>query len=530
MFAEAIFWREMTESARHKRLYWAFVTYLGLVFLALAATWVVELGQGQAVSQNPGIAALRLLFACQCGAALLFGPVWVAGALVQEKERDTYWTLFLSKLSVAEIVLGKLFARLTPLLLLLLSGLPIMIFVMDLTRLALLPLVAAFALVAGALLLAGGVGVCFGAFCTSLYAAVFLSYCFLALLLGGLLSLTAISGIAWYAGLTPFVAISRGLAAGSPAQLLVACGPSVLFCASACAVMCGVAMWTLYQYTPEGRAERRRWTALRIDMLFDRVFPTLWRFGMRRPDSENADAIVWREASFSSSGAKGAAKITFCLAMVAASVGAVVFPASLGHELALTILAGAMLFLAAHVTLMASLSVSRDLERRTRDLLLMLPLGPQHMVRSQFRGVLAGMALPMAFLAGHCATLACVGLLAPLAAAVAPVVLWMALWLYAAMGMTASLNYKTQARSALGGLVYATTLTLGLVMFASCCGFLHEDTINAMVRPHGPGAPWWRPLVLIAAAAIWSALAELATQRVFRGVVFRFDRTIYERD
>ena len=535
MFAEAILWKESVERVRDRRLCWAFVEYIGLVLVGLAVTWFYELGESRLVSPISGLKVLRLICACQCGAALLLGPVWVAGDLVREKRDGTYWALFLSRLSMAEIVAGKVLARLVPLLLVLLSGLPVLVLLMDMARPAFLPLLAVFAVVAGALVLGGGAGACFGAMCNGLYASVFLSYCFLALLLGGMYWLSAAPGLACCGSLVPFVAISHSLASTGPAwQLLAACGPSTMFCASAGLAMCAVAAWGLRRYTPEGRVASVGWAALRIDHLFDRLFPTMWRFGLRRPESEKADALAWREASFGSSGVRGAAKITFCLCMVAASVAAALCPGKLQPELALSILAGAMLFLAGHVTLMASLSVSRDLELRTIDILLMLPVEARHIVLSQFRGVLAGMVLPMAFFIAYAAVLACRGVLPAIAVAAVPVVWWMALRSYAASGMAAALSNKTQVRAALAGLGFAFAITVALISFACFMGFLHEDLIRAMVRPSGSGWAWWRALAramaLVSVAAIWCALAELATRGTLRAALSRFERSVYERE
>lgn len=69
---------------------------------------------------------LAVLFA-QSAAVLVITPVYLAGAIAEEKERKTLILLFGSHLSDREIILGKLFARLTHLGSVWLMGLPIVL-------------------------------------------------------------------------------------------------------------------------------------------------------------------------------------------------------------------------------------------------------------------------------------------------------------------------------------------------------------------------------------------------------------------
>ncbi len=62
----------------------------------------------------------------QCAAVVVLTPAYLAGALAEEKEKRTLELLFTTHLTDHEIVLGKLFARLTHLGCILLAGLPIL--------------------------------------------------------------------------------------------------------------------------------------------------------------------------------------------------------------------------------------------------------------------------------------------------------------------------------------------------------------------------------------------------------------------
>ena len=535
MFAEAIFWREITESARRRKLYWAYVGYLGLLFLGLVAAWVTEAWADQAVASGVGYYMLAVVFEVQCAMALILAPAYVAATLIQEKHRNTYWTLFLSRLSVFEIVIGKLLSCFVPLLLLLLSGLPIMVFIMDLDRLAMTPLLGGFACVTAAFLLGGGVGACFGAICTSLYGAILLSYSFLAILASGLLWLHAYSGIPAYLSMLPFAGVlgALRLPPATLKQLVFMCGPSLLSCASLCAVMSVLAACVLYRYAPGSHMKRPIWMVVRIDLLFNRIFPTLWRFGLRKPDHVKAEALAWREAALSSAGIRGAAKITFCLTMLATAVTAVVFRVRTGtygtEDMAVLTMGGAMLFLAVHVTLTASLCISRELERGTLDLMLMLPVEPEEIVRAQFAGVMSGTVLPLGFFILYCLTISCAGLLNPLAVVAVPIVLWMALRFFVTIGMALSITNKTEGRSTIAGITASLILGLGIAMFTAACGALHEDTVKFVTRSLAPEQQWCCAINLLLGGLIWCGIAAFATNRMFREVLYRFDRLVHER-
>jgi len=535
MFAEAIFWREITESARRRKLYWAYVGYLALLFLALATAWVTEAREDQSVASGIGYHVLAVVFEVQCAVALILAPAYVAAALIQEKHKNTYWTLFLSRLSVLEIVFGKLLSCFVPVLLLLLSGLPIMVFIMDLDRLALTPLLGGLAGVTAAFLLGGGVGACFGAICTSLYGAILLSYSFLAILIGGLFWLYALSGIWTYLSLLPFTGALAALRLPQATlrQLVVACGPSLLSCAGLCVVMSVLAACVLSRYSPGGRMKRPLWMIVRVDLLFDRVFPTLWRFGLRKPDHEKAGALAWREASLTSAGIRGAAKITFCLTMVLAAVASVVYRVRTdlcrAEEMAVLVMGGAMLFLVVHVTLTASLCVSRELERGTLDLMLMLPVEPEEIVRSQFEGVMSGTVLPLGFFTLYCLVISCAGLLNPLAVIVVPTVLWMALRFFVAVGMELSIINKTEARSTIAGIVASLILGAGIVLFISVCGAIYADTIRFVTRSRSLEHHLICALNLLLGGLMWCGIAAFATNRMLREVLYRFDRLVHER-
>jgi ABC-type transport system involved in multi-copper enzyme maturation permease subunit len=132
-------WFELTRSARRGRDAWLRGVYalllLGVLFLVYSS-WVAV--RGQTINQLfedimlPPNALARFsgsfymaFMSLQFLTVLTLTPAFTAGAIAQEKERHTLEYLLTTDLTDREIILGKLFARLGHLALLLLTGLPI---------------------------------------------------------------------------------------------------------------------------------------------------------------------------------------------------------------------------------------------------------------------------------------------------------------------------------------------------------------------------------------------------------------------
>lgn len=113
----------------------------------------------------------------QSAAVLIITPVYLAGAITEEKERQTLALLFASHLSDREIVLGKLFARLTHLGCVLLTGLPIVLMASLMGGYGnLVVLVSAFLVTGMTLLSAGSVSMLCSVLCRNGLSALMCSY------------------------------------------------------------------------------------------------------------------------------------------------------------------------------------------------------------------------------------------------------------------------------------------------------------------------------------------------------------------
>lgn len=113
----------------------------------------------------------------QSAAVLIITPVYLAGAITEEKERQTLGLLFASHLSDREIVLGKLFARLTHLGCVLLTGLPIVLLASLMGGYGdLVVLVSTFLVTGMTLLSAGSVSMLCSVLCRNGLSALMCSY------------------------------------------------------------------------------------------------------------------------------------------------------------------------------------------------------------------------------------------------------------------------------------------------------------------------------------------------------------------
>jgi ABC-type transport system involved in multi-copper enzyme maturation permease subunit len=129
-----LFALEMVTSARRTRYFIVRVLYAAVLFFALCCTYSSYNERG-GMSDRALIAQFAWIFFgifswLQMLAVAALGPAMAAGTIAQERERRTIEYLFASTLSNAEIVLGKLLARLMQVGYLVLAGMPILFIAM----------------------------------------------------------------------------------------------------------------------------------------------------------------------------------------------------------------------------------------------------------------------------------------------------------------------------------------------------------------------------------------------------------------
>lgn len=118
--------KELLEQAARKQMYVIRVVYALVLFGAFCVYYTRHLAEGPVLALGRGLAPFNFLVAAQLATIFLFLPPLMAGALAQEKERETLGLLFLTDLTPWELILQKYVGRLIPMLTLLFLSLPLL--------------------------------------------------------------------------------------------------------------------------------------------------------------------------------------------------------------------------------------------------------------------------------------------------------------------------------------------------------------------------------------------------------------------
>ncbi|NBO66171.1 MAG: ABC transporter permease, partial [Acidobacteria bacterium] len=157
--------RELLSNLRAPRAFVLLLVYQ----LALAAVILIAYPRETRIDLTAESAAAQRLvdffFIGQFSIASLMAPSFAAGAITGEKERKTYEMLLASPLKPWRIILGKLIAALTHLVVLIVGSLPIIMLCLPLGGVSLYELLAAYIGLLFAILLFGSISV----FCSSYF-------------------------------------------------------------------------------------------------------------------------------------------------------------------------------------------------------------------------------------------------------------------------------------------------------------------------------------------------------------------------
>jgi ABC-type transport system involved in multi-copper enzyme maturation permease subunit len=118
--------KELREQSARKQMYVIRVVYALGLFGAFIVYYVRHLAEGSILALGRGLEPFQFLVTAQLFTIYLFLPPLMAGALAQEKERDTLGLLFLTDLTPWELILQKYVGRLIPMLTLLFLSLPLL--------------------------------------------------------------------------------------------------------------------------------------------------------------------------------------------------------------------------------------------------------------------------------------------------------------------------------------------------------------------------------------------------------------------
>lgn len=133
MLIGPVFHRELAIAPRRRRLYFVRAGYAAALLVLVFTAWLVLTGT-QLVRDAGDLARFggvlfQILAPLQLALAVFFSAIFSAASVAQEKDRRTLILLLLTHLTNSELVLGKLFAGLLQVLVMLLAGLPIFMLV-----------------------------------------------------------------------------------------------------------------------------------------------------------------------------------------------------------------------------------------------------------------------------------------------------------------------------------------------------------------------------------------------------------------
>lgn len=132
MFVGPVFSRELVTAPRRPKLFVYRTVYAGALLLLMCTAWLVLAGT-QVIRNVSDMARFggvlfQLLAPLQLALAVFFSAMMSASAVAQEKDRQTLILLLMTRLTNSELVLGRLFSSLLNIVVMLLAGLPVLMF------------------------------------------------------------------------------------------------------------------------------------------------------------------------------------------------------------------------------------------------------------------------------------------------------------------------------------------------------------------------------------------------------------------
>src|SRR5688572_16047643 len=132
MLIGPIFTRELVTTPRRPQHYIYRTAYAGGLFLLMVTAWLVLVGTQEVRTVGDisrfGGRLFWILAPLQLALVTFLAAQAAASGVAQEKDRRTMLLLLMTRLENSELVLGKLFASLLDVLVMLLAGLPVFVF------------------------------------------------------------------------------------------------------------------------------------------------------------------------------------------------------------------------------------------------------------------------------------------------------------------------------------------------------------------------------------------------------------------
>ncbi len=492
MSCRAIFSLELARTARRERTYWLRTLYVAFLSTVVALAWLAKsTGEASWSHQEHVGHGLFVIFAwVQFVLLNLAAPLSLCGAISEERSRATLPLLLSSPLTNLEIVVGKLFGGLIPVVLLLLAGLPIMFLLMVFGGLSHWEVLIAFGLTILSAVLAGAAALFFSSLTRTVYAA----FAWTAAFVGGYIFVPALlpeeSGpvlVRPDLGRNIFGAFRTLLASDvlpAPVQLAAPAGVAVAF-VLAFQLLTALPLRWRASAVPGGAlaSAGRRWQLLRLFGSRKGRPPHLPGTGnwVARRDLGPAGRWVWASLRFTFiAGALTAGGAWLCLAQL--HMPGADAPAD-GHRWFLPLLLGIL----AGMPLLAGVrAVSREWEQNTFPLLLASSLTGREIVTGKLAAVAVRLAPLGLVLLAFAAIFNALGDLPAWSVGVAGAE-WLvaSIFLLAAGGLAGMLvRQATRSLAAACGLVLGVELALAGVWIAGQTIGLTGPAMHAFL-------PWW---------------------------------------
>ena len=409
-----IFRREAAIAPRRIWYYAARTIFVSALFALAVASWQLLVGSQRVVNLGDlawfGAAMFRILAPLQLAVAVPFATLLVASSVALEKDRKTLELLLMSRLSNAELVLGKLSASLLIVFVVLLSTLPLLLILSLLGGVTADQIFRGQAVTLAAALTAGSLGSLFALWREKTFQALAMSTLVLVLWVGaweivaarpGDSTFFGASAATWAVTMSPWRAVQEaalprferlpGGAFADPVLLNVACSLCAAMILNLVSIV-RVRTWNLAREARPGRSDAEDEAHIGPQIESRRLASVHSSGGHIRPVWENP--ILWREVRTWVFGKKvlviraaylavfllcAAAVITAGGARTDGGVGAAIS----GEVVSLAAIMVVSLIL---VNALSVTSLTNERDSRALDLLLVTDLSPREIVFGKLGG------------------------------------------------------------------------------------------------------------------------------------------------
>ena len=162
MLVSPVFARELVTAPRRTKHYVARGAYVAALLMLMGTAWLVLAGSQTIRNYGDlarfGAMLFQILAPLQLAVAIFFSALFTASSVSQEKDRKTLVLLLMTELSNFELVVGKLFASLLTVIVLILAAFPVFMSLLLVGGVNVSQIIGAFAVTVASAIAAGSLG------------------------------------------------------------------------------------------------------------------------------------------------------------------------------------------------------------------------------------------------------------------------------------------------------------------------------------------------------------------------------------